>query len=106
MSRKKVGVLFGMALLSVVALGACAPQVGMHSALELPQGAAKTCTAQCEQLGLVFDGVAIVGVAVACICRPAGAPVVTTVGETSSRRARGATVLLTNSEDMEPVLDL
>jgi hypothetical protein len=88
--------------LGLASLTACTAQVGVHEAIDLPRDAAATCEQQCDDIGLVFDGVAIVGNSVACLCAPRGA---LDARSGKKRRAGAAHVLVAEDQgDNGPTL--
>ncbi len=88
-----------VSLLALSSLAACTAQVGLHEAIDLPKDSAATCERQCDSIGLEFDGVAIVGTSVACLCEPRDAP-----AASQSRRRAGAAhaVAIEDADDPEP----
>jgi hypothetical protein len=83
-------------LLALSSLSACTAQVGVHEAIDLPKDSAATCAQQCDDLGLVFEGVALVGTSVACLCAPHGAQT-----RKSMRQAGAIFALLSQEQDQE-----
>ena len=58
-------IVFSTLLLSMTA---CATSVGAGDVSSLPNDAGETCEAQCESLGMEFDGVSVGKRSVDCLC--------------------------------------
>ncbi|MEM7437921.1 MAG: hypothetical protein AAF436_22425, partial [Myxococcota bacterium] len=60
--------LFALLLSTLAA--ACATTTGASDMSSIPSDSVESCTAQCESLGLEFDGVTIGDREVECVCEP------------------------------------
>lgn len=88
-----------LGLVFLVSAASCTAQVGVHHSVEVPPDSATVCADQCKHVGLRFDGVAMVGATVACICVPADSA----ASSRTTRAAAAALVPLADGDGLDPV---